>query len=100
MTPDQIVDQFQQILATMQRMIAASADLARRIDVLEQASGEISGRLTHIDGNIQLMLDTVQTQPESLLAAYQDLSERVRMAEAELRALKAERDGRQAEQAE
>ncbi len=55
MTPDQIITQFQQILTTMQRIVAASADTAERVDKLEAEQGEILGRLTELQGSLELL---------------------------------------------
>ncbi len=89
MTPDQIVSQFQQILATMQRMIAASAELAGRVDALEQIAGDISGKMTSIDGTVQLMLDSIQSASDRQIAAYEAISRRVTQIEAQLERLNA-----------
>jgi hypothetical protein len=55
MTTEQIVAQFQQILLTMQRIVSASSDTADRVDQLEAGSGEILGKLTEIQGSLQLL---------------------------------------------
>jgi hypothetical protein len=55
MTPEQIVGQFQQILTTMQRIVTASADTAERVDSLEVNSGEILGKLTELQGVLELL---------------------------------------------
>jgi hypothetical protein len=54
MTPEQILTQFQQILTTMQRMVAASADTAERVDKLEAANGELLGQITKLQGTLEL----------------------------------------------
>src|SRR5689334_17537426 len=62
MSNEQIVEQFQQILATLKRIVEASGDLAARVDGLERSSGDTLGALTSIQGNVQLLLDTYQAQ--------------------------------------
>ncbi len=81
MTPDQVVSQFQQILSTMQRIVNASADLAERVDGLEQNSGELLGRLTDIQGNLQLLLDKQTDLQKQVLHDYELLEARVRALE-------------------
>ena len=81
MTPDQIVSQFQQILGTMQRIVAASADLAERVDGLEQNSGELLGKLTAIQGNLQLVLEKQTELHDQFLQDYERLESRVRALE-------------------
>jgi len=81
MTPDQVVTQFQQILSTMQRIVNASADLAERVDGLEQNSGELLGRLTDIQGNLQLLLEKQTDLQKQVLHDYELLEARVRALE-------------------
>ena len=81
MTPDQVVAQFQQILSTMQRIVNASADLAERVDGLEQNSGELLGKLTAIQGNLQLLLEKQTDLQKQVLHDYELLEARVRALE-------------------
>ena len=81
MTPDQVVAQFQQILSTMQRIVNASADLAERVDGLEQNSGELLGKLTDIQGNLQLLLEKQTDLQKQVLHDYELLEARVRALE-------------------
>ena len=81
MTPDQVVAQFQQILSTMQRIVSASADLAERVDGLEQNSGELLGKLTDIQGNLQLLLEKQTELQSQVLHDYESLEARVRALE-------------------
>jgi len=62
MSPEQIVEQFQQILTTMKRIVDASSELAERVDGLERRSGDSLGALTAIQGHVQLLLDTYQSE--------------------------------------
>ena len=73
--------QFQQILSTMQRIVNASADLAERVDGLEQNSGELLGRLTDIQGNLQLLLEKQTDLQKQVLHDYELLEARVRALE-------------------
>jgi hypothetical protein len=66
MTPDQVVVQFQQILSTMQRMVAASADVAERVDQLEAGSGELLGKLTELQGSLVLLLEHYQKHASAM----------------------------------
>ncbi len=50
MTSDQIVTQFQQILTTMQRMVAASADVAERVDRLTLTVEMLEARIAALEG--------------------------------------------------
>ena len=89
MTEEQIVIQFQQILATLKRIVEASGDLAERVDGLEKSSGDTLGALTSIQGNVQLLLDTYQSQ-----AMKQNMmNEQVAKSIAELQAKVAELSG-------
>lgn len=81
MTPDQVVAQFQQILSTMQRIVNASSDLADRVDGLEQNSGELLGKLTDIQGNLQLLLEKQTDLQKQVLQDYELLESRVRALE-------------------
>ena len=65
MSPEQVVAQFQQILATLQRIVNASSDLNDRVDALEASSGETLGRLTELQGNLQILLDTYQSHAKA-----------------------------------
>lgn len=62
MSPDQVVTQFQQILTTLQRIVNASSNLSDRVDALEQGSGEILGKLTEIQGHIQIVIENLQAE--------------------------------------
>lgn len=66
MTPEQVVTQFQQILSTMQRMVAASADVAERVDQLEAGSGELLGKITELQGSLVLLLEHYQKHASSM----------------------------------
>lgn len=62
MTPDQIVKQLQQIVATLQQIVQASGALAERVEILEQQSGERVGALTSLQGHLQVLLESYQKQ--------------------------------------
>jgi len=53
MSPDEIVKQLQQIVSTLQKIVEGSADLAERVQALEQQSGEKVGLLTSLQGHLQ-----------------------------------------------
>ena len=87
MTPDQVVSQFQQILSTLQRMIAASAQISDRVDVLEQGSGEILGKLTEVQGHLQILVETYQSHAQAQRDLNERLAESVAALEARLAAI-------------
>lgn len=76
MSPDQIIAQFQQILATLQRIVTASGELADRVDTLEQGSAEILGKLTALQGSLEILLEKLQAN-EEMQRAIQQLLARV-----------------------
>jgi hypothetical protein len=62
MSPDEIVKQMQQIVSTLQQIVQASAELAGRVEMLEQQAGEKVGAMTSLQGHLQLLLETYQKQ--------------------------------------
>jgi len=62
MSSDEIVKQMQQIVSTLQQFVQASAELAGRVETLEQQAGERVGAMTSLQGHLQLLLETYQTQ--------------------------------------
>jgi hypothetical protein len=74
MSPDQIVQQFQQIVDTLKRTIEASADLSERVEVLERDSGNATGLLISLQGNLQILLDQYQTQAEAQNKFHENLN--------------------------
>lgn len=62
MSTDEIVQQMQQIVSTLQQIVQASAALAERVEKLEQQSGEKVGVLTSLQGHLQMLLETYQKQ--------------------------------------
>ena len=70
-SPDEIVNQLQQIVSTLQQIVHASAELADRVAALEQQSGEKVGVLTSLQGHLQVLLESYQQQ-----VAAQDLTNR------------------------
>jgi hypothetical protein len=87
MSPDEIVTQFQQIVATLKRTIEASAELAERVAVLEQQTGEKLGLLTSLQGHLKVLLETYQAQTEAQHATNLSLAESVRLLGARIAAL-------------
>jgi hypothetical protein len=65
MSPEQVVEQFQQILATLKRIVDASANTAERVDNLERRTGDTLTALSSIHDNLQVLLETYQEQAES-----------------------------------
>ena len=62
MSSDEIVKQLQQIVNMLQQIVQASAELADRVEKLEQQSGEKVGVLTSLQGHLQVLLETYQKQ--------------------------------------
>jgi hypothetical protein len=82
MSNEEVIRQLQQIVATMKRVIDASAELAERVDALERRSGEEIGMLTSLGGNLQVLAEQLQAREEAERALIHDLSERVERLEA------------------
>ena len=91
MTTDEIVKQFQQIVGTLQQIVQASADLAARVETLEQQSGEKVGVLTSLQGHLQVLLETYQKQITAQEATNQKVLETLGMIETRLNALEGPR---------
>ena len=87
MTTDEIVKQLQQIVGTLQQIVHASADLATRVEALEQQSGEKVGVLTSLQGHLQVLLETYQKQITAQAATNQKVLETLGMIETRLNAL-------------
>jgi hypothetical protein len=87
MSSDEIVTQLQQIVITLKRTIEASAQLAERVDAMEQQSGEKLGVLTSLQGGLQVLLDRYQTQAIAQDAVNDELRQRMSMIEARLTTL-------------
>jgi hypothetical protein len=90
MSPEQVVAQFQQILATLQRIVAASSGLSDRVDVLEQNSGETLGRLTELQGHVQILIETYQAHAKVQSELNDQLARAIAAIEARLEALEAQ----------
>jgi len=87
MTTDEIVKQFQQIVGTLQQIVQASADLAARVETLEQQSGEKVGVLTSLQGHLQVLLETYQKQIMAQEATNQKVLETLGSIETRLNSL-------------
>ncbi len=87
MSPDEIVKQLQQIVSTLQQIVTGSADLAERIQVLEEQSGEKVGLLTSLQGHLHLLLETYQKQVAAQEATNRTLLEALGTLEARLEIL-------------
>lgn len=87
MTPDEIVKQLQQIVATLQQIVQASGALAERVETLEQQSGEKVGVLTSLQGHLQVLLETYQKQVTAQEATNRTVLEALGTIEARLRAI-------------
>jgi hypothetical protein len=87
MDSDEILKQLQQILATMQRIVQASGQLAERVDALEQQSGEKLGVLTSLEGSLRVLLETYQEQAEAQKDANEAMAEAITRLEKRVSAL-------------
>ena len=87
MSPEQVVDQFQQILGALKKIVEASATTAGRVEALESRSGDLLGALTSIQGNLQMLLETYQGQAESQSDLNQEVSRRLASLEAKVATL-------------
>ena len=89
MSPEQIIEQLQQIVGTLKRTIEASAELAERVEGLEGKFGETLGLLTSLQGNLQVLLEQYQTQAEAQGKLSSDLAEELARLEARVAVLEA-----------
>ena len=87
MSPEQVVDQFQQILATLKKIVDASANTASRVDALERRTGDTLGALNSIHDNLQVLLETYQEQAESQNRLNAEVARRLSALEERLTAL-------------
>jgi K+-sensing histidine kinase KdpD len=83
LTHEQIVDQLRQIVATLQRIVSASGELADRVTTLESRSHEL-GPLTAIQGSLTLLLEQIQRQGEEQARLNADLNQRIEALETHL----------------
>ena len=87
MSNDEIVKQMQEIVSTLQQIVQASAELAGRVDTLEQKSGEKVGLMTSLQGHLQLLLETYQKQVAAQDATNRTILEALGTLEGRLNAL-------------
>jgi len=91
MTSDEIVEQLKQILEMLRRTIEASGELAQRVELLEEGSGEKLGVLTSLQGNLKVLLETYQAQAEAQSRTNLDVVESIKRLEARVTALEKEK---------
>ena len=87
MSSEQIIDQFRQILATLQRIVDASQELDNRVTRLESNSGEALGLMTSIQGNLQVLLESYQVQSDAQNKINQEVGEAMAQLHAKVEAL-------------
>ena len=87
MSSEQIIDQFRQILATLQRIVDASQELDNRVTRLESNSGEALGLMTSIQGNLQVLLESYQIQSDAQNKINQDVGEAMAQLQMKVEAL-------------
>jgi hypothetical protein len=71
--------------------IAASADLAERVEALERNSGDALGVLTSLQGNLQILLDQYQAQAQAQNKFNEDLSASISQLESRIAVLEGPR---------
>lgn len=87
MSPEQIVEQFQQVVGTLKRIVEASGNLEGRVVGLERNWGDTLGALTAIQGNVQLLLETYQSHTIEQNQLNERLESRIADLEARFAAL-------------
>lgn len=83
MTHEQVVDQLRQIVATLQRIVSASGELADRVTAMETRSHELAP-LTAIQGSLTLLLEQIQRQGEEQTQLNKDFHQRIQALETHL----------------
>jgi len=91
MTSDEIVEQLKQILEMLRRTIEASGELAQRVELLEEGSGEKLGVLTSLQGNLKVLLETYQAHAEAQSRTNLDVAESIKRLEERIVALEKEK---------
>jgi hypothetical protein len=91
MSTEQIVEQFQQIVETLQKIIAGSQGLNERVESLEHGTGEILGSLTSIQSNLQMILENYRQQSETQNKINRHIADSIAQLEAKVAALESGR---------
>ena len=91
MTSNEIVEQLKQILEMLRRTIEASGELAQRVELLEEGSGEKLGVLTSLQGNLKVLLETYQAHAEAQSRTNLDVAESIKRLEERIVALEKEK---------
>jgi len=85
--PGITAEQLQQLLATLKETIAASADLAGRVEALELAIVEIRSGLVGIREGLQTYFDSYKAQTEMQIKLHTDMVASIGRLEARIEAL-------------
>ena len=85
--PGITAEQLQQLLATLKETIEASADLAGRVEALEQAIVEIRNGLVGIREGLQTYFDSYKAQTEMQIKLHTDMVASIGRLEARIEAL-------------
>jgi uncharacterized coiled-coil DUF342 family protein len=80
-------EQLQQLLATLKETIEASADLAGRVEALEQTIVEIRSGLVGIREGLQTYFDSYKAQTEMQMKLHSDTVASIGRLEARIEAL-------------
>jgi uncharacterized coiled-coil DUF342 family protein len=80
-------EQLQQLLTTLKETIEASADLAGRVEALEQAIVEIRNGLVGIREGLQTYFDSYKSQTEMQIKLHSDMVASIGRLEARIEAL-------------
>jgi hypothetical protein len=86
MSPE-IIQQFQQIVATLKRVIEASGELAEKVDSLELRSNDTLQALTSIQSDLQALLKNYESHARLQTTVSTELAEAISRLEARVAAL-------------
>lgn len=86
MSPE-VIQQFQQIIATMKRVIEASGELAEKVDVLDQRSNDTLGALNGLHADLQALLSNYEKHARMQTTVTAQLAETVARLESRVSAL-------------
>jgi oligoendopeptidase F len=86
MSPE-IIEQFQKIVSTMQRMIAASGEIAEKVDAMELRTNDTLAALTSIQSDLQGLLKTYENHARMQNSVNTELADAITKLDARLSAL-------------
>jgi hypothetical protein len=86
MSPE-VIQQFQQIVATMKRVIEASGELAEKVDALDQRSNDTLAALNGLHGDLQALLSNYEKHAKMQTAVAAQLADAVARLESRVATL-------------